>query len=151
MLLKVVASYKDSCGYFYHGDDDAEADNYWLDQIEEAKKMIQKASHSSKTGDRLAFCQEMHDFVQYYAYADGLPDHFYQVNPKLKFFASPHAIIEDSMETFVNANVTYRFIPSYQEIVERYNYFKAWEIDETNEEDYFMKELAETVQKIYGK
>lgn len=43
------------------------------------------------------------------------------------------------------------FIPSYQEIVERYNYFKAWEIDETNEEDYFMKELAETVQKIYGK
>ena len=42
MLLKVVASYKDSCGYFYHGDDEAEADNYWLDQIEEAKKMIQK-------------------------------------------------------------------------------------------------------------
>ena len=150
ILLRVVNSYVDSCGYYYSGEDnETEAGSYWLDEIEQAKKLIQANPDSRKIDDRLMLCQELQDFVQSYAYADGLSDRFYQVNPKLKFFASPYAIIEDSMETFVKANVGFRFIPSYQEIVDRYNYFSAFKIIEANEEEYFIKELREAVRKMY--
>ena len=150
ILLRVVNSYVDSCGYYYSGEDnETEAGSYWLDEIEEAKKLIQANPNSRKIDDRLMLCQELQDFVQSYAYADGLSDRFYQVNPKLKFFASPYAIIEDSMETFVKANIGFRFIPSYQEIVDRYNYFSALKIKEANEKEYFINELGEAVRKMY--
>lgn len=147
ILIYVVMDYVKSTDYNYIPGTDDEGHEYYTRLIQKAEK---KVIEGYCTAPKMQLIESVYSLVNSCEGFDAVDDYLLSMNPCLAFFCSPFEIMEESIEgafDLYKRGIRMKFIPTMEQIHERKKYFDIR--DDEDLDALFMKELAETIRRIY--